>query len=281
MASPELLNESAKENDEQTLNENTQNGHSQYKNDYDDDNEASDTSSNEAESEYDPKSPAGIALRAFALGTTFGLSTTFTLLLLLLTNIPLWRAPFFLAALSFFHFLEYYITAVYNPPLADTSAFLLSANGRAYNIAHGAALAECVLTSLLAPAWQARISNAFVIALGLAAIAVGQGTRSMAMAHAGRNFNHLVQTRRADGHELVTDGIYGVLRHPSYAGFFWWGLGTQLVLGNAVCLVGYAYVLWRFFSHRIAREEELLVVFFGRQYEEYRKRTWACIPFIA
>lgn len=79
----------------------------------------------------------------------------------------------------------------------------------------------------------------------------GQGIRTLAMAQAGTNFNHLVQSKKKQGHVLVTNGIYGWLRHPSYFGFFWWGLGTQLIMGNLVCLVGYAVVLWRFFSLRI------------------------------
>ncbi|RYF84537.1 MAG: hypothetical protein EOO03_14665, partial [Chitinophagaceae bacterium] len=39
-----------------------------------------------------------------------------------------------------------------------------------------------------------------------------------------------------------------------YFGFFWWGVGTQLLLGNTVCFVGYTGVLWYFFSRRIARK---------------------------
>ena len=80
------------------------------------------------------------------------------------------------------------------------------------------------------------------------------------MIHAGSNFNHLIQSKKKQGHVLVTGGIYKHLRHPSYFGFFWWGLGTQVVLGNTVCLVGYAVVLWRFFRRRI---ESMLTLFRG------------------
>ena len=93
-----------------------------------------------------------------------------------------------------------------------------------------------------------------LLVVGFAMLVIGQATRTMAMAHAGSNFNHLVQMKKKQGHELVTDGIYAWLRHPSYFGFWWWGLGTQVVLGNWVCLVGYAVVLWRFFRGRIERE---------------------------
>ena len=40
-------------------------------------------------------------------------------------------------------------------------------------------------------------------------------------------------------------------RHPSYAGFFYWALGTQLVLQNSVSFTIFAILLWRFFYYRI------------------------------
>ena len=83
---------------------------------------------------------------------------------------------------------------------------------------------------------------------------VGQALRTTAMVQAGQNFNHTVQVRKKEEHELVVDGVYAWLRHPSYVGFFWWGLGTQVVMGNGVCFVGYAAVLWSFFSGRIHSE---------------------------
>ena len=111
-------------------------------------------------------------------------------------------------------------------------------------------------------------------------LVVGQTSRTTAMAHAGSNFNHLVQSKKKEGHELVTDGIYAWLRHPSYFGFFWWGLGTQVVLGNGICLVAYAIALWRFFRHRIEKEEHFLIHFFGYDYIRYRESTRIGIPFL-
>ena len=81
------------------------------------------------------------------------------------------------------------------------------------------------------------------------------------MGTAKANFNHIVQwTKKAD-HVLVTDGVYAFSRHPSYFGFFWWGLGTQLLLGNRICFVIYAVVLWKFFHHRITRKSWLSMLF--------------------
>ena len=87
--------------------------------------------------------------------------------------------------------------------------------------------------------------------MGFVLMVVGQVVRTTAMAQAGKNFSHVISMKKKEGHVLVTSGVYRWLRHPSYFGFFWWGLGTQIVLGNVICLVGYAAVLWRFFRLRI------------------------------
>ena len=201
----------------------------------------------------------GISFRAFCLGLTLGLSTLITIFLTYF-NQPLWRLPFFLSTLSLFHFLEYQITAMYNPSFATVSAFLLSQNGRAYNVAHTLAFLECFVHYCFVPTYfpEARLGldlpnilHLLWLVLGFGMLLVGQVTRTVAMAQAGSNFNHTVQMKKRQGHTLVTDGIYAWLRHPSYFGFFFWGLGTQVVLGNLVCLAGYAIVLWRFFRHRI------------------------------
>lgn len=205
----------------------------------------------------DPKSPAAISLRAFLLGLSFGISLS-GVLFALQKQSPFWRPPFFLLTLAIFHFLEYYVTATYNPRAATVSAFLLSQNGSAYNAAHTLAFLECVLHTYFFSSAQRNVVSLHTlwICLGFGMIVTGQATRTMAMVQAGSNFNHLVQVKRKEGHVLVTDGIYAWLRHPSYFGFWCWGLGTQVVLGNWICLVGYAVVLWRFFSGRI--ESELL-----------------------
>ncbi|KAF7115386.1 hypothetical protein CNMCM5793_002202 [Aspergillus hiratsukae] len=233
------------------------------------------------------KSLAGVSLRAFLLGTALGISTTITLYLLLISPHPLWRVPFFLSSLALFHFLEYWVTAQYNTRYASISAYLLSSNGWQYNAAHSSAVAECLLSHTLGPrdgytALTASVNGIkWQVVLGIALMVLGQTIRTLAMKQAGTNFNHTVQVERQEGHTLVRHGVYAVLRHPSYFGFFWWGMGTQLVLGNVVCFVGYAAVLWNFFYNRIKREEKFLISFFGDEYVEYMKRTWVGIPGIS
>jgi protein-S-isoprenylcysteine O-methyltransferase len=216
-------------------------------------------SSNAIAHEFFPngkRSLAGIALRAFCLGNAAVLGLAFAIICAKLES-RLWRPFAFLVALSVFHFLEFYVTAAYNTPVAMVSSFLLT-NGDQYRQAHTMALIETVVTSYFFPGWQARFHSPIVIALGVVMIVVGQAVRSTAMAQAGTNFNHTVQSKKNDGHELVTTGLYTYFRHPSYFGFFWWGVGTQVMLGNAFCSLAYAGILWYFFSRRIARKSALL-----------------------
>lgn len=56
------------------------------------------------------------------------------------------------------------------------------------------------------------------------------------------------------GRVKSTDGACSWSRHPSYAGFFYWCLGTQLVLQNPISFIVFAVVLWRFFYYRIRCE---------------------------
>ena len=231
-----------------------------------------------------PKSLSGIALRSCLLGAVLTASTTYTIYLLLPTCYsPLWRAPFFLAVLSLFHFLEFWTTAAYNTRSAQISSFLLSSNGVAYQGAHTFALCELLITHYFFPTrrWLPSATlHTILLSLGLFLILSGQIIRSIAMKDAGTNFNHIVQSTKRSTHTLITSGIYAYFRHPSYFGFFWWAIGTQLVLGNILGFAIYWAVLWRFFSARIEGEEKLLVSFFGEEYVRYREKTRVGIPLI-
>lgn len=239
------------------------------------------------------RSLSGIARNAVGLGTAFGMASMSTLQLVYAGHY-LWRVPFFVAALAVFHFLEFDMTARFNPPDAKVSSFLLFNNGRAYNIAHSAAILEVVIRHNLTiyglwplgsmPRWMSMSLGGMLLSIpvlmGILLVVVGQSFRSLAMKQAGTSFNHLVQSSKKEDHVLVTTGVYAVSRHPAYFGFFWWGLGTQIVLGNWICLLGYAVILWKFFAHRIVHEEKHLITFFGQAYEQYRHSTPVLIPFI-
>ena len=202
------------------------------------------------------------------LGVVLGSSIVLTIILAWLEQY-IWRAPCFIAILAMFHYLEFDMTARFNPPDARISSFLLSSNGIAYNAAHTCALIEVLFRAVLAssslpPQWHSLPFNMSVtlptlpievqIGLGVLLIAFGQYLRSAAMATAGTSFNHLIQSTKKDDHVLVTSGVYSLSRHPSYLGFFCWGVGTQVLVGNQICLLGYIVALWNFFSARIRSE---------------------------
>lgn len=63
---------------------------------------------------------------------------------------------------------------------------------------------------------------------GLGLCCSGELLRKCAMLTAGSNFHHLVRVKREEDHRLVTTGVYSVCRHPSYAGWFLWSVGTQV-----------------------------------------------------
>lgn len=250
------------------------------------------------------------ALIAFLLGGIFALGA-FTFLADGFTASAWWATAelgFFAAAWAAFHWGEFAVTAGWNfdkcsvdcvfsslsllLSLKNYIAFLLE-NGSMYHIAHGTAVAEYLLTLYFFPSLKApyRLISLFGIGMVLA----GQTLRSAAMIHAATNFSHAVAFRKRAEHVLVTDGVYAWFRHPSYAGFFYWALGTQVVLLNPVSFLGYAIVMWRFFYRRTrgelfvldyhvadvrAAEEAALIKFFGEQYVEYRKRVGTKIPFV-
>ncbi|KAK6358302.1 hypothetical protein TWF730_007649 [Orbilia blumenaviensis] len=217
----------------------------------------------------------GIGLRSQLLGLTTGLSISATIALATLYG-KYYHATLFIFFLSLFHFLEFWITARYNTRRANLGSFLFT-NGHAYNIAHTTAIIEYLLKTHY-ELYPTPSTNVFL--LGLLLILTGQLLRSLAMVHASTSFNHHVAYVKEVDHRLVTTGVYRWARHPSYLGFWMWGLGTQVMLGNLVCFVGYAVVLWRFFRGRIGYEERYLIRFFGQRYVDYRDRTWVWIPFI-
>lgn len=235
--------------------------------------------------EYMPRQPrslSGIATRAFFLGMAASAASVISLAILLFTNSPVWRPPYFVAALATFHFLEFWTTAEANTRIVTTDSFLLTANWPHYAIAHSFGLAESLLVCLFYPerSWAPLGLGPALLGLGLLLTLVGQVVRSLAMIHAGASFNHEVQSFKADSHVLVTGGVYAFFRHPSYFGFFYWGIGTQLVLGNFISFFIYAGVLWWFFDRRIRYEEATLVAFFKNDYIRYKNSVGVWIPFI-
>jgi protein-S-isoprenylcysteine O-methyltransferase Ste14 len=113
--------------------------------------------------------------------------------------------------------------------------------------------------------------------LGLILYVVGCILRIAPVFVLGRRFSGLVAIQ--EGHQLVTDGPYRVIRHPSYLGLlvilFGWSLAFRSAIGVLVSLLLIPPLVARMNS-----EEALLESEFGERYAEYRRRTWRLLPFL-
>lgn len=137
---------------------------------------------------------------------------------------------------------------------------------------------EYWLESMLCPSIK---FYALSVVMGIVCLIVGQFIRSLSMWQCGPSFSHLIKHTKENHHVLITTGIYAYLRHPSYFGWFYWAIGTQLLLCNPICLCFYTYASWTFFNQRIPYEEELLQEFFKQEYMDYAQRTVIGIPFVS
>ena len=93
----------------------------------------------------------------------------------------------------------------------------------------------------------------------------------------GRNWSGRV-TVKAE-HELIERGPYRRIRHPIYTGMLLALLGTGMAAGRVYGAL--AFVLALFCLARKARlEERWMMREFGERYAEYRRRSWALLPWI-
>ena len=183
----------------------------------------------------------------------------------------------YVVCLCFFHFAEFFVTAVKQPKNLKYDSFLLNHSVN-YTLANVVAWIEYFVELWW---WGGEVKNNFSIAfLGLCVLMAGQSVRSIGMWQCGENFSHEIMTSHDEGHRLITTGIYSKLRHPAYFGWFYWTIGTQLLLCNPLCTIMYAYVSWRFFSKRIPFEEDLLHRFYGDRYLDLCEKTIIGIPMI-
>ncbi len=91
----------------------------------------------------------------------------------------------------------------------------------------------------------------------------------------GRRFSGLVAIQ--PGHRLVTSGVYGVIRHPSYLGLLVNSLGWALAFRSVAGVLLTALIIPPLLA-RIRAEEALLRTQFGDEYEAYCARTPRLIP---
>jgi protein-S-isoprenylcysteine O-methyltransferase Ste14 len=90
------------------------------------------------------------------------------------------------------------------------------------------------------------------------------------------NWSPTLETRK--DHTLVTNGIYGYIRHPMYASQCLWAIAQILLLQN--WLAGPLHLIFfvPFYILRVQAEEKMMLDTFGDRYREYMKKTGGVIP---
>jgi protein-S-isoprenylcysteine O-methyltransferase Ste14 len=111
--------------------------------------------------------------------------------------------------------------------------------------------------------------------LGIFLYAAGGALRIWPVFVLGHRFSGLVAIQ--PGHTLVTKGIYGVIRHPSYLGLLVNSLGWGLAFRSGVGVLLTVLLIPPLLA-RIRAEERLLSSQFGAEYDAYRARTSRLIP---
>jgi len=86
--------------------------------------------------------------------------------------------------------------------------------------------------------------------------------------------------RVVEGHKLVTEGPYGIVRNPIYTGMFGMLLATGLAvshwIGLAIAIVVFAIGTFI----RVRSEEKLLREMFGQDFDGYAHNVPAVIPYL-
>jgi len=97
-------------------------------------------------------------------------------------------------------------------------------------------------------------------------------------AHADLGINWSPSLEIREKHELITRGIYSVIRHPMYASQWLWVIAQPLLLPNWIAGFLDLLVFIPFYFLRVKTEEQMMLDSFGDQYREYMKTTGGVLP---
>lgn len=92
----------------------------------------------------------------------------------------------------------------------------------------------------------------------------------------GVNWSPSLEIR--EKHELITRGIYRVIRHPMYASQWLLVIAQPLLLQNWIAGFLGLLVFIPFYFLRVKAEEQMMLDSFGAQYQEYMKTTGGVLP---
>jgi len=113
---------------------------------------------------------------------------------------------------------------------------------------------------------------------GLFLIVSGMIFRFISILSLGRFFTVDVTIR--NNHKIKKDGVYRLIRHPSYTGSILSFIGFSFSLNNWISLLIISLPVIFAMLHRIKIEEKLLIDQFGIEYTDYMKKTFRLVPWL-
>jgi protein-S-isoprenylcysteine O-methyltransferase Ste14 len=97
-------------------------------------------------------------------------------------------------------------------------------------------------------------------------------------AHADLGLNWSPSLEIRTEHKLITNGIFGFIRHPMYASQWIWVIAQPLLLQNWIAGFADLLVFTVFYFLRVSAEEKMMLDTFGDEYREYTNKTGAVFP---
>jgi len=123
--------------------------------------------------------------------------------------------------------------------------------------------------------WNVGYDGAYVLA---AVMLVGLAFVWWARLHLGRLWSSAIT--RKEGHRIVDDGPYGLVRHPIYTGLILALLATAAAEGRITALLGAALIIFGLWLKARTEERFLKVELDPDAYAAYCRRVPMLIPFL-
>jgi protein-S-isoprenylcysteine O-methyltransferase Ste14 len=163
---------------------------------------------------------------------------------------------------------------------AKPDARTQSLSSRILEIGLGSLAFSLVFTNYFRSGWTGlpfAPTSAITGAVGLFVVLIGVSFAIWARLQLGGNWSAAVSVK--EGHTLIRQGPYTIVRHPIYSGLLLSLLGVAVIAGQVRGLLGvgvFFLALWL----KSSMEERFMLEEFGAEYRSYQQRVKALVPYL-